>query len=108
LSQIGSTKQETPAELLLEIIRKPSIKPTPESSSIYILEDPAPVQTPFPDSGAAVLEQEGAEGFRSIENKIFPTITNKNSQDLIYEMQNNEREILDLHTLVDRTAETFV
>jgi hypothetical protein len=47
------------------------------------------------------------ERFRSIENKIFPTKTNKNSQDLIYEMQNNERERLDLHTLVDRTAETF-
>jgi hypothetical protein len=47
------------------------------------------------------------EGFRSIENKNFPTKTNKNSQDLIYEMQNNERERLDLHTLVDRTAETF-
>jgi hypothetical protein len=48
------------------------------------------------------------EGFRSIENKNFPTKTNKNSQDLIYEMQNNERERLDLHTLVDRTAVTFV
>jgi hypothetical protein len=31
------------------------------------------------------------EGFRSIENKKFPTSTNKNSQDLIYEMQNNKR-----------------
>jgi hypothetical protein len=50
---------------------------------------------------------EDFEGFRSIENKIFPTKTNKNSQDLIYEMQNNERERLDLYTLVDRTAETF-
>jgi hypothetical protein len=47
------------------------------------------------------------EGFRSIENKKFPTKTNKNRQDLIYEMQTNERERLDLHTLVDRTAETF-
>jgi hypothetical protein len=47
------------------------------------------------------------EGFHSIENKFFPTITNKNSQDLIYEMQNNEWERLDLHTLVDRTTETF-
>jgi hypothetical protein len=47
------------------------------------------------------------EGFRSIENKNFPTKTNKNNQDLIYEIQNNERKRLDLHTLVDRTAETF-
>jgi hypothetical protein len=30
------------------------------------------------------------EGFRSIENKKIPTKTNKNNQDLIYEMQNNE------------------
>jgi hypothetical protein len=30
------------------------------------------------------------EGFRSIEKKI-PTKMNKNSQDLIYEMQNNEQ-----------------
>jgi hypothetical protein len=30
------------------------------------------------------------EGFRNIENKNFPTKTTNNSQDLIYEMQNNE------------------
>jgi hypothetical protein len=47
------------------------------------------------------------EGFHSIENKKFPMKTNKNNQDLIYEMQNNERERLDLHTLVDRIAKTF-
>jgi hypothetical protein len=47
------------------------------------------------------------EGFRSIENKNFLTSTNKNSQDLIYKMQNNERERLYLHTLIDRTAEMF-
>jgi hypothetical protein len=47
------------------------------------------------------------EGFRSIENINFPMKKNKNSQDLIYEMQNNERERLDLRTLVDRTAKTF-
>jgi hypothetical protein len=47
------------------------------------------------------------EGFHSIENKFFPTKTSKNSQDLIYEMQNNERERIDLHTLVDCTAEMF-
>jgi hypothetical protein len=34
---------------------------------------------------------EGSEGFRSTENKNFPMKTNRNSQDLIYEMQNNER-----------------
>jgi hypothetical protein len=35
--------------------------------------------------------QVASEGFRSIENKKFPMKTNKNSQDLIYEMQNNKR-----------------
>jgi hypothetical protein len=54
--------------------------------------------------GASVTS---SKGFRHIEIKKFPTKTNKNNQDLIYEMQNNERERLDLHTLVDRTAETF-
>jgi hypothetical protein len=48
-----------------------------------------------------------AEWFRSIENKKFPMKTNKNIQDLTYEMQNNKREKLDLRTLVDRTAEMF-
>jgi hypothetical protein len=47
------------------------------------------------------------EGFRSIENKKFLRVRTRTSQDLIYEMKNNERGRLDLHTLVDRTAETF-
>jgi hypothetical protein len=47
------------------------------------------------------------EGFRSIENKKFPTKMNKNSQDLIYEMQNNEWEILDLYTLIDCIVKMF-
>jgi hypothetical protein len=52
------------------------------------------------------LMSETIEGFCSIEKKI-PMKTNKNSQDPIYEMQNNELERLDLHTLVDHTAEMF-
>jgi hypothetical protein len=48
------------------------------------------------------------EGFRSIENKKnFLRVRTRTNQDLIYEMQNNEREILDLHTLVDRKVEIF-
>jgi ribonuclease HI len=62
LSKIVSTKQEIPAGVSLEIIRKPSIKPSPESGSIYVLEDPAPVQTLLPDSGAAASELKGAAG----------------------------------------------
>jgi ribonuclease HI len=42
LSKIGSTKQDIPAGVSLEIICKPSIKPSPESPSIYVPKDPAP------------------------------------------------------------------
>jgi ribonuclease HI len=42
LSKIGSTKQDIPAGVSLEIIHKPSIKPSPESISIYVPGDPAP------------------------------------------------------------------
>jgi hypothetical protein len=53
LSKISSTRQDVPAGVSLEIIRKPSIKPSPESTSIYVPGDPAPAQAPPPDSGAA-------------------------------------------------------
>jgi hypothetical protein len=46
----------------LEIICKPSIKPSPESGSIYVPEDPVPVQTLLSDSGAAISELKGAAG----------------------------------------------
>jgi hypothetical protein len=55
LSKIGSTKQDIPARVSLEIIRKPSITPSPESSSIYMPRDPTPAQVPPPDPGAAAL-----------------------------------------------------
>jgi ribonuclease HI len=42
LSKIGYTKQDIPAGVSLEIIRKPSIKPLSESTSIFIPEDPVP------------------------------------------------------------------
>jgi hypothetical protein len=53
LSKIGSTKQDIPAGVSLEIIHKPSIKPSPESTSIYVPENPAPAEVPPPDPGAA-------------------------------------------------------
>jgi hypothetical protein len=62
LSQIGSTKQDIPAGVLLEIICKPSIKPSPESTSIYVLGDPAPAQVPPPDSVAAASGLKEAAG----------------------------------------------
>jgi ribonuclease HI len=66
LSKIGSTKQEIPAGVSLEIIRKPSTKPSPESGSILMPEDPAPIQAPSPDSGAAASELKGVVGQPSV------------------------------------------
>jgi ribonuclease HI len=62
LSKIGSTKQEIPAGVSLEVIRKPSIKPSPESGSIFMPEDLAPVQAPLPNPGAAASEVKRAAG----------------------------------------------
>jgi ribonuclease HI len=62
LSKIGSTKQDIPAGVSLEIIHKPSIKPSPESISIYVPRDPAPALVPPPDPGAAVLGLKEAAG----------------------------------------------
>jgi hypothetical protein len=45
-------KQDIPAGVSLEIIHKPSIKPSPESISIYVPGDPAPALVPSPDPGA--------------------------------------------------------
>jgi hypothetical protein len=62
LSKIGSTKQDIPAGVSLEIIRKPSIKPSPESPSIFIPGDLAPAQAPPPDPGAAASGLKEAAG----------------------------------------------
>jgi hypothetical protein len=48
LSKIGSTKQDILAGVSLEIICKPSIKPSLESGSIFMPEDPALAQMPLP------------------------------------------------------------
>jgi hypothetical protein len=66
LSKIGSTKQDIPAGVSLEIIHKPSIKPSPESISIYVPGDPALAQVPPPDPGAAVLGPKEAAGQPSV------------------------------------------
>jgi ribonuclease HI len=66
LSKIGSTKQDIPAGVSLEIIRKPSIKPSPESGSIFMPEDPTPTQMLLPDSGAAASELKEAAGQSSV------------------------------------------
>jgi ribonuclease HI len=50
LSKIGSTRQAILAGVSLEIICKPSIRPSPESNSIYMPEDLAPAKAPLPKS----------------------------------------------------------
>jgi hypothetical protein len=60
LSKIGSTRQAIPAGVSLEIIHKPSMRPSPESNSIYVPEDPTSAKVPSPNPRAAGSEQEGA------------------------------------------------
>jgi ribonuclease HI len=62
LPKIGSTKQDIPAGVSLDIIRKPFIKPSPESPSIYVHGDPAPAQVPPPDPGDAASGLKEAAG----------------------------------------------
>jgi hypothetical protein len=51
LSKIGSTRQSVLAGVSLEIICKPSIKPSPESTSVYMPGDPALAQAPHRTRG---------------------------------------------------------
>jgi ribonuclease HI len=62
LSKIGSTKQDIPVGVSLEIIRKPSIKPSLEFDSIYMPGDPTQAQVPPPDPGAAASGLKEAVG----------------------------------------------
>jgi ribonuclease HI len=73
LSKIGSTKQDIPAGVSLEIIHKPSIKPSPDSPSIYVPGDPAPAQVPPPDPGAAVSGLKEAAGQPSAAGSMKDT-----------------------------------
>jgi transcription antitermination factor NusG len=53
LSKLGSSRDSIPPGISLEHLRKPSIKPSPESSSIYVppsLEDAVPMEI---DAGAS-------------------------------------------------------
>jgi hypothetical protein len=54
----------------LEIIRKPSIKPSPESTSIYVPEDTVPAQVPPPDLGAAASGLKEAAGQPSVAGSM--------------------------------------
>jgi hypothetical protein len=73
LSKIGSTKQDIPAGVSPEIIHKLSIKPSPESPSIYVPGDPALAQVPPPDPGAAASELKEAAGQSSMAGSMKDT-----------------------------------
>jgi hypothetical protein len=60
LLKMGSTKKAIPAGVTLEIIHKPSIRPSLESNSIYVPEDLAPTKAPSPNPGTTGSEQAGA------------------------------------------------
>ena len=47
LSRLGSAKSAIPAGVALEHLRKPSIKPAPESDSIWIPKEPKPGVVPM-------------------------------------------------------------
>ncbi|XP_073353805.1 uncharacterized protein [Aegilops tauschii subsp. strangulata] len=59
LAKIGSSRQAIPSSVSLEHLHKPSVKPSPDSKSIFVLDDPAatlPDLDPVvagPSSGAA-------------------------------------------------------
>jgi hypothetical protein len=73
LSKIGSTKQDIPAGVSLEIIHKSSIKPSPESPSIYVPGDHSPAQVPPPDLGVVASELKEAAGQSSVAGSTKDT-----------------------------------
>jgi ribonuclease HI len=53
LSKLGSSRESIPPGISLEHLRKPSIKPSPESSSIYVLPSPEEAVPMEIDAGAS-------------------------------------------------------
>jgi hypothetical protein len=54
LSKLGSSRESIPPGILLEHLRKPSIKPLPESSSIYVPPSPEEAIPMEIDAGASL------------------------------------------------------
>ena len=59
LSKIGSYRQAIPPGVSLEHLRKPSIKPSPESESIFILGNPEPGVVPMDVDTGSTLQDSG-------------------------------------------------
>ena len=59
LSKLGSYRQAIPPGISLEHLHKPSIKPSPESESIFIPAKPAPDVTPMDVDVEFVTENSG-------------------------------------------------
>jgi ribonuclease HI len=53
LSKLGSSRDSIPPDILLEHLRKPSIKPSPKSSSIYVPPSPEDAVPMEIDAGAS-------------------------------------------------------
>jgi transcription antitermination factor NusG len=60
LSKIGSSRDSIPPDISLEHLRKPSIKPSPESSSIYVPPSPEDV-VPMEIDARASSDNPGAD-----------------------------------------------
>ena len=53
LSKLGSSRESIPPGISLEHLRKPSIKPSPESSSIYVPPSPEEIVPMEIDAGVS-------------------------------------------------------
>ncbi|KAI5016759.1 hypothetical protein ZWY2020_006610 [Hordeum vulgare] len=81
LAKIGSTRQAIPADVSLEQLHKPSIKPSPESASIFVPADsqapPAPPVTPAADPLAGCAggtgSKCGTDGMHGARSSTPPT-----------------------------------
>ncbi|XP_010229805.1 uncharacterized protein LOC104582151 [Brachypodium distachyon] len=67
LSKLGSTRQAIPAGVALEHLRKPSIKPSPESESIFIPASSEADVTPMDIGSGSGSSNPGTERPNSVE-----------------------------------------
>jgi hypothetical protein len=101
LSKIGSTKQDIPAGVSLEIICKPSIKPSSESGSIFVPEDPTLAQMPLPNSGAAAL------GLKETAGQLSAAGSTKDSRAVTSKLKEAAGQLSTAVSTKDSGAATF-